>query len=364
MQVLHLADRRHQRRASLDGQCPGFAPLQGHDALDAGARPEGFEEGLVDRSNASRRRRRTRRVCWKQARLCVDRGAAAVHYSRAREPGGGRVRRPLIVPSWPLACVLVAPPRGGRRGHVPADHRLRGPPRRRAEASRRGERRRARALADGRRLRHVRRPRSRPRARRQAAPVTGPASATAGVPLLGWCFGSVTWTGHAEILARPELGHDWQLRFRDVDFHLYNAARQPATVATRLWTVVRDWSAAELETFSYDLGPPVEEVRALLRSFSTPTGGLVAALQTLRPRELAVEPDAVRLRVSHRPASGTARPGRSRAGPDPRRDPAVGGPRWTAGTASSASWSRTSPAARIPRCGPSCWTSCSRPGAK
>ena len=128
--------------------------------------------------------------------------------------------------------------------------------------------------------------------------ITGPASATAGLPLLGWCFGSITWTGHAEILARPELGHGWQLRFRDVDFRLYNAARQPATVATRLWTVVRDWSAAELETFSFDLGPPVEEVRTLLRSFSTPTGGLAAALQTLRPRELAVEPDAVRLRVT------------------------------------------------------------------
>lgn len=128
--------------------------------------------------------------------------------------------------------------------------------------------------------------------------ITGPASATAGLPVLGWCFASITWNGHAEILARPELGHDWQLRIRDVDFRLYNAARQPATVATRLWTVVRDWSAAELETFSFDLGPPVEEVRVLLRSLSTPSGGLAAALQTLRPRELAVEPDAVRLRVA------------------------------------------------------------------
>jgi hypothetical protein len=128
--------------------------------------------------------------------------------------------------------------------------------------------------------------------------ITGPASATAGLPLMGWCFGSVTWTGHAEIVARPELGHDWQLRFRDVDFRLYDATRRPATVATRLWTVVRDWSAAELETFGFDLGPPVEEIRALLRSFSAPGGGLATALQTLRPRELALEPDAVRLRVS------------------------------------------------------------------
>jgi hypothetical protein len=128
--------------------------------------------------------------------------------------------------------------------------------------------------------------------------ITGPASATAGLPLFGWCFASITWNGHAEILARPELDHDWHLRFRDIDFRLYTPSRQPATVATRLWTVIRDWSEAELETFSFDLGPPIEEVRGLLRSLSTPSGGLAAALQTLRPRELVVEPDAVRLRVA------------------------------------------------------------------
>jgi transglycosylase-like protein with SLT domain len=128
--------------------------------------------------------------------------------------------------------------------------------------------------------------------------ISGPASATAGLPLLGWCFASVTWAGHAEIVTRPELDHDWQFHFRDTTFRLYDEAHRPASVATRLWTVVRDWSAAELETFSFDLGPPVEEVRALLRSFSTPTGSLATALQTLRPRELAVEPDAIRLRVA------------------------------------------------------------------
>jgi hypothetical protein len=128
--------------------------------------------------------------------------------------------------------------------------------------------------------------------------ISGPAQATAGLPLLGWCFASMTWNGHAEILARPELGHDWQLRFRDIDFRLYNKERKPATVATRLWTVVRDWSAAELETFTFDLGPPVQEVRNIVSSLSAPAGGLAAALETLRPRELAVEPDAVRLRVA------------------------------------------------------------------
>ena len=127
--------------------------------------------------------------------------------------------------------------------------------------------------------------------------ITGPATATAGLPLFGWCFASVSWNGYAEILTRPELGHDWKLHFRDVDFNLYDTAHKPATVATRLWTVVRDWSAAELESFGFDLGPPVDEVRNLVRSFATPTGSLARALDTLQPRELAVEPDALRLRV-------------------------------------------------------------------
>jgi hypothetical protein len=128
--------------------------------------------------------------------------------------------------------------------------------------------------------------------------ITGPVTATAGVPLFGWCFVSISWNGYAEIVARPEVAHDWQLHFRDVDFKLYDAARKPATVATRLWTVVRDWSAAELETFGFDLGPPVNEVRSLLRSFAAPNGTLATALDTLQPHELAVEPDALRLRVA------------------------------------------------------------------
>ena len=128
--------------------------------------------------------------------------------------------------------------------------------------------------------------------------ISGPASATGGLPVLGWCVASVAWNGHAEILARPEIDRNWQLHLRDIDFQLYNADRKPANVATRLWTVIRDWSSAELETFAFDLGPPVEDIRALLRALSSPSGSLSAALQTLRPRELVVEPDAMRLRVA------------------------------------------------------------------
>ena len=69
-----------------------------------------------------------------------------------------------------LATLLAAGPAGAVEVTFPLTIDYGVAARRRAEAPRRGERRRARALADRRRLRHVRRPRSRPGARRQAAP--------------------------------------------------------------------------------------------------------------------------------------------------------------------------------------------------
>lgn len=69
--------------------------------------------------------------------------------------------------------------------------------------------------------------------------ITGPASASAGVPMFGLCWANVSWTGYAEIVARPELGPDWQLRFRDPDVQLYDSTRQRRGIAPRLFTVVR-----------------------------------------------------------------------------------------------------------------------------
>ncbi len=69
--------------------------------------------------------------------------------------------------------------------------------------------------------------------------ITGPASASAGVSMFGLCWANVSWTGYAEIVARPELGPDWQLRFRDPDVQLYDSTRQRRGIAPRLFTVVR-----------------------------------------------------------------------------------------------------------------------------
>lgn len=127
--------------------------------------------------------------------------------------------------------------------------------------------------------------------------IAGPASGGAGFPFLGLCWANLAWSGRAEILARPEVGPDWQLRFRDLDATLYDASGQKRGFATRLLTTMKGWVEAELSTFTVDLHPPAAELTTMLTGFTAPaeTSPLTAALQTIRPAGIAVGPDAVRV---------------------------------------------------------------------
>ncbi len=127
--------------------------------------------------------------------------------------------------------------------------------------------------------------------------IAGPGSARAGLGFLGYCWAQLGWDGHVEVLARPEVGRDWQVRLRDLDTQLYDADRQRSGVAARIWDAVKGWAESELGAFTFDLGPPVEELRSALVLFTGPerSGPLAAALQSVRPVGVAIEPEAVRV---------------------------------------------------------------------
>ena len=150
--------------------------------------------------------------------------------------------------------------------------------------------------------------------------IAGPASGQAGLRFLGLCWANVTWTGYVEILARPEVGADWQLRLRDVDIRLYDGNRKPTGVAPRLFAVVKRWSEAELSQFTFDVGPPLRELSALLALFagSPEATPLASALATLRPDAVVVAPDAVRVFLALDVPAGGAQPRR----PEPVLTPA------------------------------------------
>lgn len=150
--------------------------------------------------------------------------------------------------------------------------------------------------------------------------ISGRGSAQAGFHLLGWCWASVSWDGYVDIVGRPEIGRDWQLRLRDLDTQLYDERRQPSGIASRVWEVAKGWAESELAKFTFDLGPPIEEVRAALALFtsSAPTGPLATALRTIRPTGLDVEPDGVKLGVALDLPPAAATP----AAPEPALTPA------------------------------------------
>jgi hypothetical protein len=130
--------------------------------------------------------------------------------------------------------------------------------------------------------------------------VTSRASALVGAGFLGWCWGQVSWEGYLEALARPEIDRSWQLRLVEPETQLYDLERQTGGVAGRVWDLARGWAERELAAFAFDLGPPAEEVRALLGAFSSQSRGtpLAATLDSVRPLGVAVEADAVRVTVA------------------------------------------------------------------
>src|SRR5207237_2010814 len=76
--------------------------------------------------------------------------------------------------------------------------------------------------------------------------ITAQVTAHLGFRFLGFCFAPLSWKGNLESVARPALGNGWQLRLRDLDSHVYDAAWQRTMVASRLWDVVKGRLESEL----------------------------------------------------------------------------------------------------------------------
>jgi len=114
--------------------------------------------------------------------------------------------------------------------------------------------------------------------------------ARVGFRFIGFCLAPVSWHGRVETLATPELGADWRLRLRDLDSSLTDEEGRRSVVASRLWDVVKDRVEDQWRDFTFDLGPPVDDAKALLAAAAEPERArpVLAALESLRP--VGVEP--------------------------------------------------------------------------
>src|SRR5438552_2672627 len=130
--------------------------------------------------------------------------------------------------------------------------------------------------------------------------VSAQATAHLGFRFLGFCFAPLSWKGNLESVARPALGDGWQLRLRDLDSHVYDAAWQRTMVASPLWDVVKGGLESELTAFAFDLAPPVEEAQGLIRASVEPARArpVLEALATLHPLGVEVDEAGVKVQVA------------------------------------------------------------------
>jgi len=139
--------------------------------------------------------------------------------------------------------------------------------------------------------------------------ITG--STVVGFRLLWFCISPIGWQGSLTIAARPVVGRDWQLRLEAADVEARDLDGNPSPFTNAALQTVKDRFAERLGAFRFDLGPPVDEAKALIRAVATTDRAkpVLAALDTVRPIETVAEPDGIRVTVAiDVPDAGAAAP--------------------------------------------------------
>lgn len=134
-------------------------------------------------------------------------------------------------------------------------------------------------------------------------------SARLGFRFLGLCLTPLSWDGHLDVLAEPSVDDSWRLRLRVVDSDLLDAQHRRTIVGSRLWDLLKGRITTRLDTFGFDLRPPVDDVKSVLRAFAAVDDAdrLVRALDTARPLAVSARDDGIHVPIElDLPAKATA----------------------------------------------------------
>ncbi len=91
-----------------------------------------------------------------------------------------------------------------------------------------------------------------------------------GVPLGDQCVNPISWQGIIAFGATPYLTPNLTLMFRVSDINLYDRQHQKSLIVGRGFDLIKGNFIPRIETFKFDLRPPIEEFRALAEEAAPP----------------------------------------------------------------------------------------------
>ena len=96
------------------------------------------------------------------------------------------------------------------------------------------------------------------------------ASLGLGLGMAGQCLNAVQWSGIVEALGTPYIAPGLKLKFHFTDINLYDSQHRKTDVLSQGFDLIKNNLIPQLETFSYDLNPSVQQLSALVGDSATP----------------------------------------------------------------------------------------------
>ncbi|HSU91800.1 MAG TPA: hypothetical protein VLI44_10115, partial [Sporolactobacillaceae bacterium] len=96
------------------------------------------------------------------------------------------------------------------------------------------------------------------------------ASLGLGLGVAGQCLNAFNWSGIVEALGTPYIAPGLKLKFHFTDINLYDSQRQKTDVLSQGFDLIKNNLIPQLDAFSYDLNPSVQQLSALVGDSATP----------------------------------------------------------------------------------------------
>jgi soluble lytic murein transglycosylase-like protein len=127
------------------------------------------------------------------------------------------------------------------------------------------------------------------------------ASLGLGVAIAGRCVSPVSWNGIVEAESDPYVAGGIRLMLRIQDMNLYDLHHQKTLLAGKGFDLIKQYLIPRVETFSYDLNRPIQQLAMLAEAASTPSVAerIRKAVATLRAEpEVIATDDGVRITLT------------------------------------------------------------------